>query len=192
MVTNLNWYKGRVWECVHCVFVEFEIVMDPKCVVGYVVNDCLFSELWPLRWELRVAWSLVQGYVGSLGSHQAQPRNIMVFKRVDRFCDVIVGFESGLTFSVMFVKLFEVINYMVYVLVDLRTLLVLLRTIRRLKAYYLICMRLYCACCRLALLNVFYAGWNFWEMSNFRGDSAEISVESLVLFSLNLEKRLNF
>ena len=32
----------------------------------------------------------------------------------------------------------------------------------------------------------------FGECSIYRGDSAEISAESLVLFSLNLEKRLNF
>ncbi|CAL9019747.1 unnamed protein product, partial [Prunus brigantina] len=42
------------------------------------------------------------------------------------------------------------------------------------------CMKLYCACCRLGDKNVFYACGNFGECSIYRGDSAEISAESLV------------
>ncbi|KAL6296567.1 hypothetical protein ACE6H2_004709 [Prunus campanulata] len=33
------------------------------------------------------------------------------------------------------------------------------------------CLRFYCACCRLVLLNVFYAGWNFWGNVQITGET---------------------
>ncbi|CAL9013398.1 unnamed protein product [Prunus brigantina] len=53
------------------------------------------------------------------------------------------------------------------------------------------CMKLYCACCRLGYKIVFYACGNFGKRSIYRGDSAEISVESLALLLL-LKKEVTF